>query len=55
MISEKRNIQDLRHAQKCVKRLSKKRLTKKGLTDNERQELYYWEYRVEEEYAKPAI
>jgi hypothetical protein len=47
-----RNIKDLRHAQKCVKKLNKIQ-ERRPLTSNEIQERYFWESRVEEEYAKP--
>jgi hypothetical protein len=51
-MESKRNIKDLRHAQKCVKQLEKLRVTR-PLKDNERQELYYWKDRIENEYKKP--
>lgn len=48
-----RNFADLAHAKKCVKSLEKLQ-SKRPLLDKEIQEKYFWQSRVEEEYAKPA-
>jgi len=53
-MESKRNIKTLRHAQKCVKQLESLRI-KRSLKENERQELYYWISRVENEYQKPLL
>lgn len=48
-----RNLVDLSHALKCVNQLEKIQ-SKRPLLEKEIQEKYYWQSRVEDEYAKPC-
>lgn len=47
-----RNKQNLKHAQKCVKRLENIRINR-SLTISEQQQLYLMQSQVENEYSKP--